>query len=134
VPEGHYGLSMGIYVSIARRRSMACAAFSFADRDICLLGRSPPESQPKPAPRPTNWTAHWVWRYPSSFTVTDENRLAAASPAPGSGAVNKFAAPATLLCFTSKQLDGDRSHGDTPGRSVVGESQVTYPNACSKEA
>lgn len=30
-----------------------------------------------------------VWHDPSTFTVTDENRLAAASPAPGSAAMKQ---------------------------------------------
>jgi len=64
-----------------------------------------------------------VWHNPSPFTETDENRLAAASPAPGSVAVDKSAATASLPFFTSLQPDGDRSHSGTPGRSAAGGSE-----------
>jgi hypothetical protein len=58
---------------------------------------------------PTNRMVPVVWHNPSSFTVTDENRLAAASPAPGSAAEDKSTATAALLCLTSLQPDGGRS-------------------------
>ena len=58
-----------------------------------------------------------VWHYPSSSRQTDENRLVATSPAPGSRtrSTGVEAALASLFGFTSEQPDGGRSHCGTPG-------------------
>lgn len=56
--------------------------------------------------------------YPRPYR-TDEHRLAAASPAPGPAAKNKFFAAAALRIFVSAQPDSDRSRGGVPGRNAV---------------
>jgi len=102
-------------------------AFSFADRDICLPDRGPQENQPKSAP--TFDESNGALRFgatPSPFRY----RTRTAWPPPlqhqESAPANKFSGTATLLCLASKQLDGDRSHSGTPGRSAYGRSRVTY--------